>query len=104
METKVTLANLIGCPVIVSTGQYRGVFFGYPEAVEERALSDGGPLVVTLRSCRMILRWDSGYTALASEGPTDGVHAAPSAPRHHLWGVIDIMEVTPKAEELWLRD
>lgn len=84
-------------PVIVTT-EYKGVFFGYAEE------TDGEQ--ITLTQARLCLYWPpetEGFMGLATMGPLKGSRIGAAAPSIKLRKVTSVLEVTPEAEERWLK-
>ena len=85
-----------GRPVIVTTA-HRGVFFGYA--------SDTTGAQILLERARNCLYWSAdvqGFMGLASKGPTAGCRIGPPA-TITLRDITSILEVTPEAEDKWLK-
>jgi hypothetical protein len=85
-----------GRPVVVTTA-HRGVFFGYAKDTD-------GPQI-TLEQARLAIYWSSdvqGFMGLASKGPTSGCRIGPPA-IITLRDITSVLEVTPEAEEAWLK-
>lgn len=85
-----------GRPVVVTTS-HKGVFFGYAEDTDSKTIK--------LESARLAIYWSSdvqGFMGLASSGPTRGCRIGPPA-TITLRDITSVLEVTPEAEEKWLK-
>jgi hypothetical protein len=86
-------------PVLVTT-KVRGVFFGYSDC----SLIDDKVILTRLRNC---LKWGAsvgGVFGLAVTGPNDSCTIGVEIPgRTGLTDVCSVSEVTPEAEQAWLR-
>lgn len=86
----------IKIPLVVTT-EYRGVFFGYGTPTTETT--------IRLERAQMCIYWSpdvKGVVGLAASGPTKTCRVGPAAPAITLQKITAIMEVSPKAEALWL--
>lgn len=85
-----------GTAVVVTT-EHRGVFFGYA--------SESG-VTMELKEARMCLYWSAdvkGVLGLAVTGPNKGCRVGPAVSSLRLEKVTAVAEVTPQAEEAWLK-
>lgn len=83
-------------PVVVTTA-HRGVFFGYAQD------TDGAQ--IRLERARLCLYWSAdvkGFMGLAEKGPTKSCRIGPPA-TITLRDITSVLEVTPEAEESWLK-
>ena len=82
--------------VLVTTA-HRGVFFGYAKETSGSTIN--------LRAARLCIYWSAdlrGFMGLASHGPNSNCRIGPSADIE-VRDVTSVSEVTPEAEEKWLK-
>lgn len=82
--------------VLVTTA-HRGVFFGYAKETSGSTIN--------LRAARLCVYWSAdmrGFMGLASHGPSSNCKIGPSADIE-VRDVTSVSEVTPEAEEKWLK-
>lgn len=85
--------------VVVTTGEHRGVFFGY---VEDNILPENK--IVTIKNARMCVYWSEdvhGIVGLASGGPTALCKITPAAQEITLSDVNSIMLCSDTASRAW---
>lgn len=83
-------------PVVVTTS-HKGVFFGY--AID----TDGSQIQLT--EARLAIYWSAdvkGFMGLASAGPSNNCRIGPPA-TITVRDITSVLEVTPEAEEKWLK-
>jgi len=89
--------------IVVTTGEHKGVFFGYVENLPDLDKSR----TITLEKCRMCVYWPKeqhGVVGLSSDGPQDGSKISPAAPKMILADVNAVMVCTDKANKEWEKD
>jgi hypothetical protein len=84
---------------VMVTTEFRGVFFGYmTEMPKDNSM--------TLKRAQNCVYWSTevkGFMGLAATGPTKSCKIGPAVPSITLNKITAVVEVSPKAEEAWLK-
>ncbi len=84
---------------LLVTTAHKGVFFGYGERTDAAT--------ITLERAKMCVYWSAdvkGVLGLANGGPTQSCRITPSVSKITLRDVTAIVEISPAAEESWLKN
>jgi len=88
--------------VVVSTGEHKGIFFGY---IEKKEIPEDNKIkLINARMCVYFSENVHGFVGLASWGPNNRCKITPSVPEIYLSEVNSIMVCTEKAKEEWEKE
>lgn len=96
---KNTVVEIPQIPVVVCTGEQRGVFFGYITPDVDKTAK-----IIRLTEARMAVHWDAetrSVLGLAATGPKTHCRISPAVPAITLQSVSAVIEATPAAAKAW---